>query len=138
MRHIISKFCVFVKGLGLWLKDNILLILIGFLVFGCGVVTGSRFLKRPPIMITGEVVNTADLKAKMETAKAKTVKSVTTTTLLDLEKVSSSGFLASKRGKYYYPVGCKLAEGLSKANLIYFESEEKAIEGGYIRQIKCD
>ncbi len=137
MRHIISKFCVFVKGFGLWLKDNILLILIGFLVFGCGVVTGGRFLRRPPIVITGEVVNTADLKAKMERTKVNTVK-ITTTTTLDLNMVSASGFLASKRGKYFYPVGCKLADGLSKANLIYFESEEKAVEAGFIRQIKCD
>ncbi len=137
MWHIISKFCVFVKSLGLWLKDNILLILIGFLIFGCGVVTGGRFLRRSPIVTTGEVVNTADLKTKMEVLKVNTVK-ITTTTTLDLEKILSSGFLASKRGKYYYPVGCKLADGLSKANLIYFESEEKAIEAGFIRQIKCD
>jgi len=137
MRHIISKFYVFVKGLVLGLKDNILLILIGFLVFGCGVVTGGRFLKRPPIVITGEVVNTADLKTKIEIAKVNTVR-ITTTTTLNLENISSSGFLASKRGKYYYPVGCKLIDNLSKANLIYFESEEKALEAGYLRQIKCD
>jgi len=137
MRYIISKFCGFVKVLGKWLKDNILLILIGFLVFGCGLITGGKFLKRPPIIITGEVVNTDDLKAKMEIAKANTVK-ITTTTTLNLDNISSSGFLASKRGKYYYPVGCKLIDNLSKANLIYFETEEKAMEAGYIRQVKCD
>lgn len=123
---IISNFYRFVKMLGKWLKANLALILFGFLMLGIGVIAGGRFLQRPPIMITGDVVNLESLK-KPEAGK------ITVTT-----KKVVTDFVASSRGKYYYPADCKLADNLSPANLLRFDSEEKAKEAGYIRQTKCD
>ena len=42
-------------------------------------------------------------------------------------------FVASKRGKKYYPVGSSAGEGLSPANRIYFQSEAEAEAAGYVR-----
>jgi hypothetical protein len=139
MGNIISNFYRFVKILIKWLKVNIFTILLGFLMFGLGLVYGGRFLQRPPIMITGDVISLESLKEKVNINTVASVKKIsTTTTTLDIKKIEPGGFIASKRGKYYYPVGCKLADSLSPANLVYFENEGKAIEAGYIRQIKCD
>lgn len=123
MRSILSNFYGFVKVLGNWLKSNILMILLCFFMFGLGILEGSKILKRPPIMITGDVVDMSSFKSNVL---------ITTTTTV------KSGFVASKRGRYYYPAGCKLADSLSPANLIHFDIESKAIEAGYIRQTKCD
>lgn len=42
-------------------------------------------------------------------------------------------FVASKRGKKYYPVGSAGADNLSPANKIYFASREQAEAAGYTR-----
>ncbi len=42
-------------------------------------------------------------------------------------------FVASKRGKKYYPVGSAGADRLSPANKIYFQSREAAEAAGYTR-----
>lgn len=46
---------------------------------------------------------------------------------------SDAAFVASKRGKKYYPVGSKGAANLSPKNLIYFRSAEEAEAAGYRR-----
>jgi len=121
---------MFVKMVFKWIKNNILLILFGFLMFGLGLIQGGKFLQRPSIIVNGNVIGVADLKeqivANMDTKIA------------DVKSLVDNGFVASKRGKYYYPNGCKLADGLSQTNLIYFDTEQEAINAGYIRQIKCD
>ena len=128
MLHIISKLYRFVKMAGKWLKSNLGLILFGVFMFGVGLIQGGRFLKRPPIMITGDVVNIADLK-ESATTKVKEVVSI---------NGFEDGFVASSRGKYYYPVSCKLAANLSPANLLHFSSKAEAEKAGYIYQTKCD
>lgn len=42
-------------------------------------------------------------------------------------------FVASRRGKKYYPVGSAAAEGLAPANRVYFHTGEEASQAGYTR-----
>ncbi len=51
----------------------------------------------------------------------------------------SSGlpFVASKKGKKYYPVGCPASKSLSKTNLIYFKDEIEAEAKGYSLSTSC-
>lgn len=125
MWYILSNFYRFVKLGFSWIKKQIIWILLIFLAFGWGIIIGSKILQRPPIYINGDVIDINDL-SYLKTADT-------------IKKGDVSGsFVASSRGKYYYPIGCKLADNLSPANLIYFETEENAVKAGYIRQTKCD
>ncbi len=45
----------------------------------------------------------------------------------------STAWVASSRGHTYYRRGCKTANRLSRANLIYFRTEEEAQRAGYRR-----
>lgn len=42
-------------------------------------------------------------------------------------------FVASKRGKKYYPVFSSAGENISPQNRIYFSSEAEAEKSGYVR-----
>ena len=42
-------------------------------------------------------------------------------------------WVASKKGRTYYRLGCRGANGLSKANLIFFKTEDEALLAGYTR-----
>jgi hypothetical protein len=95
------------------------------LAFGAGLIMGGRFLKRPSIVINGNVVDIKDLKTDSN-------QGATANKVLEI-----AGFVASSRGKYYYPKGCSLAKNLSAANLLTFETEKEAIDAGYIKQEKC-
>ncbi len=129
MRYILSNFSQFVKVLTGWIKSKIIFILLVFLAFGSGIVLGGRFLQRPPITIEGDVIDIGDLKM-VNTAQ----KALETT---NAKSIEMGGFVASSRGKYYYPAGCSLAKNLSPANLLNFETEQQAVDAGYIRQEKC-
>ena len=45
----------------------------------------------------------------------------------------NSQFIASSRGKYYYEVGSKKANGLSEKSRVYFQTESEAISHGYVK-----
>lgn len=100
-------------------------------MFGMGIIQGGKFLKRPPIIINGNVVDVTRLK--MDMFKDSMVLGIN-----NIKNTNNNGFVASKRGKYYYPKDCKLADGLSSANLIFFNTEKEAMDAGYIKQTKCD
>jgi hypothetical protein len=46
-------------------------------------------------------------------------------------------FVASKRGKKYYPVACSAANNLNPANKIYFATVEAALSAGYTLAASC-
>lgn len=52
--------------------------------------------------------------------------------------VSSGQYVASSRGKKYYPVDCSAAKSLSPNNLIYFNSQQEAESAGYTKSASCD
>jgi hypothetical protein len=45
-------------------------------------------------------------------------------------------FVASKKGKTYYKVGCKAAWKLTKEDLVYFKTEDEAKSAGYTHSKK--
>lgn len=55
------------------------------------------------------------------------------TNVIEIDIPVGARFVASKRGKKYYPVTSASAQGLSPENRIYFDSEAKAQAAGFIR-----
>ncbi len=47
--------------------------------------------------------------------------------------MENASFVASKRGKYYYPIDSKKGDGLSKSSRVYFSSANEAETYGYTR-----
>jgi len=109
------------NGVKRWGKKIILTTVIFLMVslaFSLGFIMGGKIIHRPPLIIDKELI------IKPEEIAAK----------------GSQGeyqFVASSRGKYYYPIDCSLAENLSEANKIFFNSKEEAESRGYIFQTKC-
>ncbi|MFA5230064.1 MAG: hypothetical protein WC422_01255 [Candidatus Paceibacterota bacterium] len=107
-------------------------------MLGLGMIIGGKFLERPPITIMGDVIDMDSFKNYVVEKSINTKIVSTTTTTIDINSLDVNGFVASRRGKYYYPVTCDLAKNLSPSNLIFFDTAEKATIAGYQRQTKCD
>ena len=52
-------------------------------------------------------------------------------------QVQDHAFVASKRGTYYYPVGCSRARTLSVKNMLYFKDISAAEAAGYKAYSGC-
>jgi hypothetical protein len=46
-------------------------------------------------------------------------------------------FVASSRGKYYYPKTCNRAKSLSPKNMLYFKDKITAEQAGYVAHSEC-
>ncbi len=54
------------------------------------------------------------------------------------EKAHTTGdFVASKRGKKYYSLGCSGVKNLLEANKIYFATKQEAEQAGYTKSASC-
>jgi len=116
---ILTKFVVFVK-------KNLWLFIIGFLgitlSFSLGIIIGANIISRPPLIIEKELITRIE---------EPTIKKITT-------EPKEFPFVASSRGKYYYPVDCSLANGLKEENRIYFKTQQEAENNGYVYNTRCD
>ena len=116
---ILTKFVVFVK-------KNLWLFILGFLSitlsFSLGIIIGANIISRPPLIIEKELITSIG-----EHTIEKTI-----------TKPKEFPFVASSRGKYYYPVDCSLANGLKEENRIYFKTQQEAENNGYIYNTRCD
>jgi len=119
---ILTKFALFVKQK----KAQILLGIGAFLIFSLGfslgIIKGGQIISRPALIIDKELIvdfNDESAASNQLTAKGQSL------------------FVASSRGKYYYPVDCSLAQNLSEKNKIYFQSKEEAETKGYIFNSHC-
>ena len=65
-----------------------------------------------------------------EDASVPSVKSTST-------ESSGKNFVASSRGKKYYPIGCPAGSNLKESNKIYFASREEAEKAGYALSSAC-
>ena len=118
---MIAKIKNFVKQRGIIIGKIFLIILSLSASFFTGIIIGGKLLNRPPLIIEKTVLS--------ELPSASTSIS---------EKPLTKGmFVASKRGKYYYPVDCYLANTLSEKNKIYFNSRAEAEKQGYIFNSRC-
>ena len=116
---ILTKFVVFVK-------KNLWLFIIGFLgitlSFSLGIIIGANIISRPPLIIEKELITRIE---------EPTIEKITT-------EPKEFPFVASSRGKYYYPVDCSLANGLKEENRIYFKTQQEVENNGYIYNTRCD
>ena len=106
------------------LKVNYKHIIIGFIFililgasYGLGFITGAHIINRPPLIIDKQLI-------------IPTLPDTTT-------KPNSYLFVASKKGKYYYPTDCPLAQRLSQNNKVYFQTKQEAEAKGYQLNQKC-
>ena len=118
---ILTKIAFFVKK-HFWLCSFAFLII--SLSFSSGIIIGANILSRPPIAIEKELI--INLKESLAEIEAKN------------ESLREFSYVASSRGKYYYPINCNLANNLKEENKIYFKTKEEAEDKGYIYNTKCD
>jgi len=50
---------------------------------------------------------------------------------------ANRGYVASKRGQKYYPVGCSAAKNLKPENRIFFATVDEALAAGYTLASSC-
>jgi len=120
---MLTKIKEFVKR---WEKKIIFAIaifLIASLSFSLGFIKGGQIIARPALVIDKELIVNLD-------------KEITSSTQAVIKEQSL--FVASSRGKYYYPVDCSLAQNLSEKNKIYFSTKEEAESRGYLQNTKCE
>jgi len=117
---ILSKIFIFVKKDWFLILGELLLL---SLVFTTGFIIGGKIITRPPLIIDKELIVNLDDNS---TSSGQAI------------NPSQTLFVASSRGKYYYPVDCSLAQNLSEKNKIYFSTKEEAEAKGYIYNTKCD
>ncbi len=53
------------------------------------------------------------------------------------DKRGENLFVASRIGKYYYPINCKKAQSLSIKNMLYFKDKIDAERAGYEAYLGC-
>jgi len=120
---IVSKILFFVKRWEKKIIFTIAIFLIASLSFSLGFIKGGQIISRPALVIDKElIVNLNDESVASDPLTAK----------------GQSLFVASSRGKYYYPVDCSLAQNLSEKNKIYFQSKEEAESRRYLQNTKCE
>ncbi|MGB9681100.1 MAG: hypothetical protein ACPLXL_00910 [Minisyncoccia bacterium] len=122
MFKILSKIKKIVKKN----KGYILLTLFSLLIFSLGlslgIIVGGNVFSRPPIVIEKDLLWEKESFSQNNKNNNEVQKS----------------YVASSKGKYYYPSDCPLANNLSEKNKIYFSSKEEAEAQGYVYQAKCD
>ena len=118
---ILAKIIDFVKK-HFWLSSFVFLTVV--FSFTSGIILGANVLSRPPIIIEKELI--LDLEQGLAQIEAKK------------EAQKEFPFVASSRGKYYYPVECSLANSLKEENKIYFKSQEEAEANGYTYNTRCN
>lgn len=138
-KHILTQFILFVKTLGKFIRKYIVCLLLFILCFGIGFCIGAKIFVRPSITVNGNMFDLNALMAETTNIKEQGLGDVTglvnkmpTTTL------GVSYFVASSRGKNYYPNTCNAANSLSPNNLIKFNTEEEAMAAGYVKSGQCN
>ncbi len=52
-------------------------------------------------------------------------------------QLSENPYVASKKGKYYYPSNCSKAKALSVKNMLYYKDKMSAEAAGYKEYLQC-
>ncbi|MGB9763010.1 MAG: hypothetical protein ACPLW7_03240 [Minisyncoccia bacterium] len=122
-RIILTKIYLFVK-------KNIFLIVLELLIisffFAFGFIKGSQIILRPPLNICQDVL----FSSSTEMINFKND--------LPIYKNTEKRYVASKRGKYYYPIECFLVDNLNENNKIYFSTKEEAESRGFVKNNNCE
>ncbi len=137
IKQILTQFSQFVKMVGYFIKKYVICLLLFVLCFGIGFCIGAKIFSRPSITVSGNMVDLNTLMAETTKIKEQNMANVGGLTINTTTTIGVSYYVASSRGKNYYPNTCKAASSLSPANLIKFNTEEEAINAGYVRSSQC-
>jgi hypothetical protein len=120
---ILTKTRHFVKENGGILLLGLLVVSVIITVFLLGIITGKNAFKTEPILLEGVTpVDNLLLQAN----------------ITSLNKTAENGaYVASSKGKMYYPVNCGAANNLKQENRIYFQTAIEAEAAGYKRSTAC-
>ena len=120
---ILAKIGNFVKAKHQIILIGALEIALLIAVFLLGVITGKAQFRTDPIILEGitpvsreEILTSAVTKPKNSTTE---------------------GYVASSRGKMYYPTDCSAGDSLKPENKIYFKTSAEAEAAGYKRSSSC-
>lgn len=118
-RNILSKIFSFVKEKRFFILLTIESLLLFSLGFSLGFIKGGHIIDRPAMVIDRELI-------------------IDTNTTISQQVSAELRYVASSKGKYYYPIDCSLAQNLSEKNKIYFSTKEEAESKGYLKNTKCE
>lgn len=110
-------------------SKNVYLVLIIFFTaltaFGLGRMSGFDSDAPPAVVIERGVMEITDYLSATQNTNSQ-------------EKQNKEGnYVASRRGKKYYPAGCSAAKSLKPENLIYFQTTAAAEAAGYAPSSSC-
>ena len=133
MLEIISNFKRFVKK-----NYKRIYYVLFFCVFGCfwyllGFCVGRNIIQKDSILVYGDILKVSDI---LNSSKVNVDDSVGKSISEDSHGVEY--YVASSRGKYYYPNTCSLGKSLSPKNLIKFKTEKEAQNAGYVYNTRCN
>ncbi len=128
--------------------DRLLIFAIIILVLvsgiGIGIVISSEYLNKSDKKKDEGTLEyySADMKKVEQIIKANNAIQVNssqpTSSDGDASSTSAGSYVASSRGKKYYPVDCSAAASLSENNKVYFGSQEEAESSGYTKSSSCE
>ncbi|MDQ3245121.1 MAG: hypothetical protein M3P22_02150 [bacterium] len=119
-------------------KDVLLImivILVGLASFGLGRL--SKETTSTGIKIQNTDYPDLKIEARAGDASVVGVSSNTQKSVSESPSLKSGNFLASKRGKKYYPISCSAGKSIKQENRIYFETREDAEHKGYSISGSC-
>ena len=125
MIKIISNFKQFVKKNKNTLYFSLFLLVFAGFWFLFGFCLGKHLIQKDNIFVYGDIVKISDILKTDSVEKEENM------------VVENIYYVASSRGKYYYPSNCSLAKNLSAKNLLTFSTEEEAKSAGYIFNTRC-
>lgn len=120
---MVAKLSNFVKAKKQFILLGILEITLLITVFLLGIITGKNQFRNEPIVLEG--VTPVPEASILVPAVSK-------------QNVNPNGnYVASSRGKMYYPIDCPAGSNLKEENKIYFKTSTAAEEAGYKRSSSC-
>jgi hypothetical protein len=135
VKNILTQFSSFVKIFSNFLLKHIISILLFILCFGVGFCMGAKIFSRPAITISGNMIDLNTLMS--ETNKIKEQNMANIQGFVDDKIQEDIYYVASSRGKNYYPSTCSAWKSLSPDNLIKFNTEDEAKTAGYTLSKQC-
>jgi len=120
---ILAKIGNFVKAKHQIILLGALEISLLITAFLLGMMTGKAQFKTEPIVLEGVTPVSQN--------------EILTPTINKPKSNSSGEYVASNRGKMYYPIDCPAGDNLKPENKIYFKTSAEAEAAGYKRSASC-
>ncbi len=117
-----------------------IIVLVAFGSFGLGRLSkeeGSRVVIQDPGALSLQNQALAAAPFPVTSSPTVTTPAAPLKTVPTAAKPVTGAYVASSRGKRYYPVSCNAANNLSEANKIYFATKEEAEKAGYTPSASC-